>query len=123
LTEKYTPQTQYCQTRICWKKDVLLVDDSIVRGTTANEIIQMAREAGARKVLLFSSAASPVRYPNTSIIYGIDIPTQQELVAYEREDSEIATKLWCDWVGVPRFLRSGIFHFKLSSTRSTTNTI
>jgi amidophosphoribosyltransferase len=75
-------------------KNVLLVDDSIVRGTTANEIIQMAREAGARKVF-FSSAAPPVRYPN---IYGIDIPTRQELVAYEREESEIATKLGCDWV-------------------------
>lgn len=75
-------------------KNVLLVDDSIVRGTTANEIIQMAREAGARKVF-FSSAAPPIRYPN---IYGIDIPTRQELVAYERNESEIAAEIGCDWV-------------------------
>jgi len=75
-------------------KNVLLVDDSIVRGTTANEIVQMAREAGARKVF-FSSAAPPIRYPN---IYGIDIPTQKELVAYERNDEEIAEKIGCDWV-------------------------
>jgi amidophosphoribosyltransferase len=75
-------------------RNVLLVDDSIVRGTTANEIIQMAREAGARKVF-FSSAAPPIRFPN---IYGIDIPTRQELVAYEREEKEIAAKLGCDWV-------------------------
>ena len=75
-------------------KNVLLVDDSIVRGTTANEIVQMAREAGARKVF-FCSAAPPIRYPN---IYGIDIPTQEELVAYERSDEEIAKKIGCDWV-------------------------
>lgn len=75
-------------------KNVLLVDDSIVRGTTGNEIVQMAREAGARKVF-FSSAAPPIRYPN---IYGIDIPTRQELVAYGRKESEIATELGCDWV-------------------------
>jgi amidophosphoribosyltransferase len=75
-------------------KNVLLVDDSIVRGTTANEIVQMAREAGARKVF-FSSAAPPIRYPN---IYGIDIPTQKELIAYDRGDEEIAKKIGCDWV-------------------------
>lgn len=75
-------------------KNVLLVDDSIVRGTTANEIIQMAREAGAKKVF-FSSAAPPIRYPN---IYGIDIPTRQELVAYERNEDQIAAELGCDWV-------------------------
>jgi amidophosphoribosyltransferase len=75
-------------------KNVLLVDDSIVRGTTANEIVQMAREAGAKKVF-FSSAAPPVRYPN---IYGIDIPTQHELIAYEREDGEIAKMIGCEWV-------------------------
>jgi amidophosphoribosyltransferase len=75
-------------------KNVLLVDDSIVRGTTANEIVQMAREAGAKKVF-FCSAAPPIRYPN---IYGIDIPTRGELIAYEREEDEIATKIGCDWV-------------------------
>lgn len=75
-------------------KNVLLVDDSIVRGTTANEIVQMAREAGAKKVF-FCSAAPPIRYPN---IYGIDIPTRKELIAYERDEDEIATKIGCDWV-------------------------
>jgi len=75
-------------------KNVLLVDDSIVRGTTANEIVQMARDAGAKKVF-FSSAAPPIRYPN---IYGIDIPTREELIAYGREEEEIAAKIGCDWV-------------------------
>lgn len=75
-------------------KNVLLVDDSIVRGTTANEIVQMAREAGAKKVY-FCSAAPPIRFPN---IYGIDIPTRKELIAYQREDDEIASKIGCDWV-------------------------
>lgn len=75
-------------------RNVLLVDDSVVRGTTATEIIQMARDAGANKVYL-TSAAPPIRYPN---IYGIDIPTRHELVAYGREEDEIAEKLGCDWV-------------------------
>jgi len=75
-------------------KNVLLVDDSIVRGTTANEIVQMAREAGAKKVF-FCSAAPPIRYPN---IYGIDIPTREELIAYKRNEEEIADKIGCDWV-------------------------
>lgn len=75
-------------------RNVLLVDDSIVRGTTANEIVQMARDAGAKKVF-FSSAAPPIRYPN---IYGIDIPTREELLAYQREEGEIAEKIGCDWV-------------------------
>jgi len=71
-----------------------LVDDSIVRGTTANEIVQMAREAGAKSVY-FCSAAPPIRYPN---IYGIDIPTRKELIAYELDEEEIAAKIGCDWV-------------------------
>mmetsp|Transcript_24395 Transcript_24395/g.57814 ORF Transcript_24395/g.57814 Transcript_24395/m.57814 type:complete len:618 (+) Transcript_24395:477-2330(+) len=75
-------------------KNVLLVDDSIVRGTTAGEIVQMARDAGAKNVY-FSSAAPPIRYPN---IYGIDLPTQQELIAYERNEEEIAHEIGCDWV-------------------------
>lgn len=75
-------------------KNVLLVDDSIVRGTTAKEIVQMARDSGARKVY-FSSAAPPVRYPN---IYGIDIPTQHELIAFERNEHEIAKAIGSDWV-------------------------
>lgn len=75
-------------------RNVLLVDDSIVRGTTASEIVQMARDAGARKVF-FSSAAPPIRYPN---IYGIDIPTQHELIAYDRDEEEISTKIGSDWI-------------------------
>mmetsp|Transcript_27310 Transcript_27310/g.40182 ORF Transcript_27310/g.40182 Transcript_27310/m.40182 type:complete len:566 (+) Transcript_27310:133-1830(+) len=75
-------------------RNVLLVDDSVVRGTTAREIVQMAREAGALKVYLVS-AAPPIRYPN---IYGIDIPTRKELVAYEREEHEIAKHIGCDWI-------------------------
>lgn len=75
-------------------KNVLLMDDSIVRGTTAHEIVQMARDAGAKKVF-FSSAAPPIRYPN---IYGIDIPTRTELMAYQRNEEQIAEKIGCDWV-------------------------
>jgi amidophosphoribosyltransferase len=66
-------------------RNVLLVDDSIVRGTTSKEIVQMAREAGANKVYL-ASAAPPVRYPN---VYGIDMPTKEELVAHGRTVEEI----------------------------------
>ena len=75
-------------------RNVLLVDDSIVRGTTAHEIVEMARDAGAKKVY-FCSAAPPIRYPN---IYGIDIPTRHELIAYNRNETEIAEKIGCDWV-------------------------
>ena len=73
---------------------VLLVDDSIVRGTTSQQIVQMARDAGARKVYL-ASAAPPVRYPN---IYGIDMPSSEELVAHDRSEREIEQLLGCDWL-------------------------
>lgn len=75
-------------------KTVLLVDDSIVRGTTSMELIQMARDAGAKKVY-FASAAPPVRFPN---LYGIDIPTRNELVAHHRTEEEIATQIGADYV-------------------------
>jgi amidophosphoribosyltransferase len=73
---------------------VLLVDDSIVRGTTSRQIVQMARDAGAKKVYL-ASAAPPVRYPN---IYGIDMPSNEELVAHGRSEKEIEQLLGCDWL-------------------------
>ncbi len=73
---------------------VLLVDDSIVRGTTSQQIIQMARDAGARKVYL-ASAAPPVRFPN---VYGIDMPAADELVAHGRSEQEIQELLGADWL-------------------------
>ena len=73
-------------------RNVLLVDDSIVRGTTSKEIVQMARDAGARKVYL-ASAAPPVRFPN---VYGIDMPTADELVAHNRSIEEIRRIIGCD---------------------------
>jgi len=73
-------------------KNVLLIDDSIVRGTTSKQIIQMAREAGANKVY-FASAAPPVRYPN---VYGIDMPVAEELIAHNRTEDEICELLGAD---------------------------
>ncbi len=75
-------------------RNVMLVDDSIVRGTTCRQIIQMAREAGAKKIY-YASAAPPVRHPN---VYGIDMPSVDELIAYNRTVDEVARLIGADWL-------------------------
>tara|TARA_Y100000590_G_scaffold267117_1_gene299985 strand:- start:310 stop:1149 length:840 start_codon:yes stop_codon:yes gene_type:complete len=76
-------------------RNVLLIDDSIVRGNTSKQIVQMAREAGAKKVY-FASASPPIRYPN---VYGIDMPYVEELIAYNRDVDEI-----CDLIGADKLI-------------------
>lgn len=88
-------------------KNVLLVDDSIVRGTTCKQIIQMARDAGARKVY-FASAAPAVRYPN---VYGIDMPSANELIAAGRSDDEV-----CALIGADRLIYQDLDDLVLTAT-------
>ena len=90
-------------------KNVLLVDDSIVRGTTSREIVQMARDAGARKVC-FASAAPPVRFPN---VYGIDMPSPQELIATGRSDDEI-----CREIGADRIIYQDLVDLKAAVSKA-----
>ena len=75
-------------------KNVLLVDDSIVRGTTSKKIIEMAREAGAKKVY-FASAAPAIKYQN---LYGIDMPATSELIASNKSDEDVALEINADWL-------------------------
>jgi amidophosphoribosyltransferase len=75
-------------------KNVLIVDDSIVRGNTSKQLVQLARESGAKKIY-FASLAPPVKYSNK---YGIAIPTKKELIAYKKTDIEIAETLGADFV-------------------------
>jgi len=100
-------------------KRVLLVDDSIVRGTTSGEIVEMARAAGALKVY-FASAAPPVRYPN---VYGIDMPTRNELIATDRTDEEICREIGADALVYQELdtLKASISDLKPTLTRFDTS--
>ena len=75
-------------------KNVLLVDDSIVRGTTSKQIVEMAKEAGAKKVF-FASAAPPIRFQN---VYGIDMAATTELIAHQKDEGQIAEYIGADWL-------------------------
>ena len=75
-------------------KNILLIDDSIVRGTTSKQIVEMVRKVGAKKVY-FASAAPPVRFQN---VYGIDMAATTELIAHQRDESQIADFIGADWL-------------------------
>ena len=100
-------------------KVVLLVDDSIVRGTTSRQIIEMARSSGAKKVY-FASAAPPIRYQN---VYGIDMPATSELIASNKNDEDLSAYIGADWliyqslddlIEAVRFEESEVNHFDTS---------
>jgi len=93
-------------------KNVLLIDDSIVRGTTAKEIVQMARDAGAKNVYL-ASAAPPVKYPN---VYGIDMPSRGELLAFNKDDKNI-----CKEIGADALIYQGLDELKKNITEENKN--
>ena len=93
-------------------KNVLLIDDSIVRGTTAKEIVQMARDAGAKNVYL-ASAAPPVKYPN---VYGIDMPSRSELLAFNKDDKNI-----CKEIGADALIYQGLDELKKNITEENKN--
>ena len=93
-------------------KNVLLIDDSIVRGTTAKEIVQMARDAGAKNVYL-ASAAPPVKYPN---VYGIDMPSRNELLAFNKDDKDI-----CEEVGADGLIYQDLDELKKNITEENNN--
>ena len=91
-------------------KNVLLIDDSIVRGTTAREIVQMARDAGAKNVYL-ASAAPPVKYPN---VYGIDMPSRHELIAFNKIDEDV-----CKEIGADRLIYQDLNELKKNITQES----
>lgn len=93
-------------------KNVMLVDDSIVRGTTSREIVMMAREAGAKKVY-FASAAPPVRYPN---VYGIDMPAAEELIAHDRDENAV-----CEAIAADRLIYQDIEDLQKAVRRGNRN--
>ena len=92
IRKKSVKQKLNTITKVFKNKTVLLIDDSIVRGTTSKQIIQMARDAGANKVY-FASASPPIRYPN---VYGIDMPYVEELIAHNKTIDEICNSINAD---------------------------
>ncbi len=95
-------------------KNVLIVDDSIVRGTTSKEIVQMARDSGANRVT-FTSAAPPVRFPH---VYGINMPSRKELIAYNKSNQQIEKELSVDhliYQDVPNLKKSIVYKTEINN--------